>query len=398
MLLLLLVLAPPAAAQVALGGVMRFATAEVALARRAVRVPEPGRRRLGDPGRRRGAGRAPGEGAGLPPPGHQHGDRRAGGRAERPPDRGRRGARRTARRRAGRSGPRAGVHAAARRCVRRLVRAPAMPAKPRWLLAIPDAIRQLEGLDRDLLTRRDVERLFGVSRARAATLMRTFGAELTGYTLTLPRAELLRQLRLYRKRGVFRAEEQRRARLVTELRKARLTGILGCRSRPKRCRGGCRGCRTACWSNGTGSKSGSAALPRRCSRGGAAVVCAGSGADARLRALRSGRQRGGDSGRRVRLQGPQGPAVRGAGGDVITRPRDAARPSTFRGSHRVGSGQAKLRAESPRRLFSSALRPRSRNNAKVVGDAGPQRGDRAAPSRRTERCRCASSRVASCGS
>ena len=41
-----------------------------------------------------------------------------------------------------------------------------MPAKPRWLLAIPDAIRQLEALDRDLLTRRDVEKLFGVSRAR----------------------------------------------------------------------------------------------------------------------------------------------------------------------------------------------------------------------------------------
>ena len=44
-----------------------------------------------------------------------------------------------------------------------------MPAPPRWLLAVPDAIRQLETLDRDLLTRRDVERLFGVSRARAAT-------------------------------------------------------------------------------------------------------------------------------------------------------------------------------------------------------------------------------------
>ena len=41
-----------------------------------------------------------------------------------------------------------------------------MPAKLRWLLAIPDAIRQLEALDRDLLTRRDVEKLFGVSRAR----------------------------------------------------------------------------------------------------------------------------------------------------------------------------------------------------------------------------------------
>ena len=52
-----------------------------------------------------------------------------------------------------------------------------MPAKPRWLLAIPDAISQLEALDRTLLTRRDIEQLFGVSRARAATLMQTFGAE-----------------------------------------------------------------------------------------------------------------------------------------------------------------------------------------------------------------------------
>ena len=46
-----------------------------------------------------------------------------------------------------------------------------MPAPPRWLLAVPDAIRQLEALDLDLLTRRDVERLFGVSRARATDLI-----------------------------------------------------------------------------------------------------------------------------------------------------------------------------------------------------------------------------------
>ena len=62
-----------------------------------------------------------------------------------------------------------------------------VPPKPRWLLAIPDAISQLEKLDRTLLTRRDIERLFGVSTARAATLMQTFGAEMTGYQRTLPR-------------------------------------------------------------------------------------------------------------------------------------------------------------------------------------------------------------------
>ena len=100
-----------------------------------------------------------------------------------------------------------------------------MPAPPRWLLAIPDAIRQLDALDRDLLTRRDLERLFGVARARAATLMREFGAERTGNVLTLRRVDLLRFLRTRRQRTTFRREQERRDRLVTTLRQARLTGI-----------------------------------------------------------------------------------------------------------------------------------------------------------------------------
>ena len=100
-----------------------------------------------------------------------------------------------------------------------------MPAPPRWLLAVPDAIRQLEALDRDLLTRRDVERLFGVSRARAAQRMRTFGAELTGTQRTLPRTQLLRQLRQHRAGAAFRGEATRRDRVVTAIRQARLTGI-----------------------------------------------------------------------------------------------------------------------------------------------------------------------------
>ena len=41
-----------------------------------------------------------------------------------------------------------------------------MPARPRWLLALPDAIQQLDALDRPLLTRRDLEQLFGVSVRR----------------------------------------------------------------------------------------------------------------------------------------------------------------------------------------------------------------------------------------
>ena len=100
-----------------------------------------------------------------------------------------------------------------------------MPARPQWLLAIPDAIRQLEELDRELLVRRDIEQLFGVSRSRAAQMMRTFGGQMTGYARTLPRTRLLRQLRTYREGTEFRVEQVRRAHLMTELRKARLTGI-----------------------------------------------------------------------------------------------------------------------------------------------------------------------------
>ena len=88
-----------------------------------------------------------------------------------------------------------------------------------------NAISQLEQLDRDLLTRRDIERLFGVGKVRAAALMKTFGAELVGNQRTLPRTKLLQQLKKHRGRAAFRVEEERRTRLVAELQQARLTGF-----------------------------------------------------------------------------------------------------------------------------------------------------------------------------
>ena len=100
-----------------------------------------------------------------------------------------------------------------------------MPATPRWLLAIPDAIRQLEALDRDLLTRRDVERLFGVSRAPGGAA----DADVRGGDDRLPENaapdEAPPPAPEHRARAAFRGEEERRDRLVAELRKARLTGI-----------------------------------------------------------------------------------------------------------------------------------------------------------------------------
>ena len=55
--------------------------------------------------------------------------------------------------------------------------------------------------------------------------MKTFGAELVGNQRTLPRTKLLQQLKKHRRRAACRSEEERRARLVAELRKARITGI-----------------------------------------------------------------------------------------------------------------------------------------------------------------------------
>ena len=55
--------------------------------------------------------------------------------------------------------------------------------------------------------------------------MATFGACRTGHILCQPRDEFLRQLRRHRKLATFRGDEARRERVVTEIRKARLTEI-----------------------------------------------------------------------------------------------------------------------------------------------------------------------------
>ena len=54
--------------------------------------------------------------------------------------------------------------------------------------------------------RRDIERLFGVGKVRAAALMQTFGAELVGNQKTLPRTKLLQQLKKHRGRAACPAD------------------------------------------------------------------------------------------------------------------------------------------------------------------------------------------------
>ena len=96
-----------------------------------------------------------------------------------------------------------------------------MPTSPRWLLAVPDAIDQLRHLKRDLITRRDLQTLLGVAKARAATLMTELGATSTGCQKTILRTELIERLEEHRDSGAFRHETRRRAALAAELRRAR---------------------------------------------------------------------------------------------------------------------------------------------------------------------------------
>ena len=100
-----------------------------------------------------------------------------------------------------------------------------MPFAPLWLSRIPDAVAQLDALDRDAITRRDLEQLFGVSRALAARLMHRFGAARIGSQLVLDRAALSRTLKTLRRGRQAQAASARRTAVVTTLRHARLEAV-----------------------------------------------------------------------------------------------------------------------------------------------------------------------------
>ena len=100
-----------------------------------------------------------------------------------------------------------------------------MPARPKWLLRVPDAIEQLDRLNRDIVTRLDVQTLLGVGKSRANTLMVEFGARRTGSMLTIARTVLLDVLKKRRAGRVFRIEADRQENLYSALRRARTGGV-----------------------------------------------------------------------------------------------------------------------------------------------------------------------------
>jgi len=69
-----------------------------------------------------------------------------------------------------------------------------MPAKPRWLLHIPQILDLLRDLSFPVVDRKMVESLFGVGRRRAIGLMEYFGGYRSGNTVLVDRLDLIARL------------------------------------------------------------------------------------------------------------------------------------------------------------------------------------------------------------
>src|SRR5664280_2682582 len=88
-----------------------------------------------------------------------------------------------------------------------------MPAKPEWLLRLPDIRAELEHLDVPVVDRAGIERIFGLKRRRAIELLHQFGGYQAGRTFLLDRARLLEALKSLESREDYTAEKRRRERL-----------------------------------------------------------------------------------------------------------------------------------------------------------------------------------------
>jgi hypothetical protein len=89
-----------------------------------------------------------------------------------------------------------------------------MPAKPSWLLQIPEIVSQLETFDVPVVDRSVVEHLFSLHRRRAIELLHRFGGYQAGRTFLIDRRLLIEQLKRVAEGEEFQSESRRRERLV----------------------------------------------------------------------------------------------------------------------------------------------------------------------------------------
>ena len=88
-----------------------------------------------------------------------------------------------------------------------------MPAKPAWLLRIPDILDDLRSLSAPVVDRFMCEGLFGIRRRRAIILMQELGACQSGRTHLLERTAMIRKLEALQEGQEFERERNRRQKL-----------------------------------------------------------------------------------------------------------------------------------------------------------------------------------------
>jgi hypothetical protein len=92
-----------------------------------------------------------------------------------------------------------------------------VPAKPQWLLHIPEILAQLRAMDVPVVDRGACEKLFGVGRRQAIELMHHFGGYQSGNAVLLDRAALIIQLEAIGAGSDVERERRRKARLAEKI-------------------------------------------------------------------------------------------------------------------------------------------------------------------------------------
>jgi hypothetical protein len=97
-----------------------------------------------------------------------------------------------------------------------------MPAQPLWLDRLPEILNQVAAPDAPLWwDRAAVEKLFGLRRRRAISLLHQMGAAYVGKNLAIERSALRRFLEQPRRQDAYQEEQTRSAQVATRLGQAR---------------------------------------------------------------------------------------------------------------------------------------------------------------------------------
>ena len=92
-----------------------------------------------------------------------------------------------------------------------------MPAKPAWLLRVPEIIEEVRGLQAPVVDRATLERMFSVRRRRAIDLMQRIGGYHCGRTYLISREDILDWLERVQAEPGFQSEETRKRKLTGQL-------------------------------------------------------------------------------------------------------------------------------------------------------------------------------------